>query len=445
MNKHHLILFTLILLLNSQGQAATNLTVGISPRLSKESMASWFKTHTTALKAMPGGANVRYIDGVDLRVICDLRIPEVQNERGKEKVLGRALAPLTAWLKQSIMNPSSKDARIDLPNLLDELGRTKSQGNLMLVGSPVYYNDVESDFAFIGVDGPNAAIPTYPSDAHLALTREQSPFGIRNRPSDFLASTHVHWWVPKASDVSRGDYRQNLVRFWTLFISSQGGVLKNFSVSCLSVHENLNNKHLVNYSAKLDPDQTDVAMIGTTRTGKRIFKKIEITQGDVQSMIPPEPFTQVIAIDRTGSMAKMFPKVASRISMLPSSEWYGFYVYGDYHDPKPAFLFDEGDDPSVIAKALRSVELSNGNDRPECLEAALHEIQEELRRRKVEKTNITIFTDAPPHEPHESPEAYDYRALFRKLLMAGHSITVVRCSPSLETEWIPSGVTIESF
>lgn len=84
---------------------------------------------------------------------------------------------------------------------------------VVLLAAP-WYMDSEQAFDF----GPEGS---FPSDGFLRLPASDSPFSTTVRAGQ-LAGTTLHWtWLREPSWA--GDaHRQGIVRFWSLFGSTQG-------------------------------------------------------------------------------------------------------------------------------------------------------------------------------------------------------------------------------
>ena len=441
------ILFAITLLAVSVQAAASSghVYVVISPRLEKSQMAALYREHLKFLSEhAPSGLYLRYLDGERQTTITDLVVPDISNPRGRAKKIEPSLRMMQGWIRQSLARRENKDGRINLPGVLDQITLdldSEKESVVLLVGSPLYVNDTEPSFSFLG-EAQGRTLPRVPNDGLLAVERRDSPFGVVGL-EDRLEKVRFLWWVPDESVFMTDLYRTMNRRFWTLFLSKQSGRLVAFTPDLSESHRLLLRGDLVPFEADIDLSSDRLVMRSEVRKVGSIVQTNRIQRADLMKLKKLEKFAQVIAVDRTQSMGDNFAEVAAKISLMPATEWYGLWTYGDHHDPSPASLFREGDDPSVIAKALREIELTGGGDHPECLEDALHLIVRELINRENTTANVTIFTDAPSHTAEECPHAYDYRAEFAKLLEMGHTVTVVSCDSNMPTDWIPQGVRVE--
>lgn len=441
------ILVAITLFAASVGATASSgrVYVVMSPRLEQTEMARLYREHLQFIcERAPSGLKIRYLDGERQTTITDLVVPDIANPRGRARKIESSLRMIQGWIRHSLARKESKDSRINLPGVLDQLTLdldVEKESVVLLAGSPLYINETEPSFSFLG-EAHGKTLPRVPNDALLAVERRDSPFGVVGL-EDRLEKVRFLWWVPNESVFRTDLYRTMNRRFWTLFLSKQSGRLVAFTPDLSEAHRLLLRSDLVSFKAEIDLSNDRLVMRSEVRKVGSVVQTNSVERADLMKLKKLEKFSQVIAVDRTQSMGDNFAQVAAKISLLPATEWYGLWTYGDHHDPSPASLFREGNDPSVMAKALREIGLTGGGDNPECLEDALFSIVRELLNREVTSANVTIFTDAPSHTPEECPHAYDYRAEFAKLIEMGHTVTVVSCDPQMPTDWIPQGVRVE--
>lgn len=423
---------------------AQNLDVVLSARLPKAQLEAVYGKQLELLcNTAPAHLHVRYLDGEALTTIADLTVSEVVNPRGRAKQMEAGLAQLRRWCQQSLARSEPKDGRLDVPAILDFIGREpKAAHAVLLVGSPVYLNEREPGYSFLSAKGELRV----PNDAMLALSHLESPFGVLGKADLLKPGVTVHWYIPDQSVLGTDLSKARLQRMWTLFVSQQGGKIVSFNGDLTGIQSHLLRTDLTPLAAELvqSADSTPAMVVAGREVGQLNITN-RVTKADLGKIASLPKFTQVLILDRTGSMGERFSRVAAYVSLLPTSEWYGMWLYSDHEDSPATELFREGNDPASMAKALREIKLTGGGDIPESLEDALHDVLRELIHREVANANITIFTDAPAHLPAECPHAYDYRADIQKLLQAGHTITLVKCHPSLKTDWLPKGVNVREL
>jgi hypothetical protein len=109
----------------------------------------------------------------------------------------------------------------NVPLVLDHIGREVRPANasILLLGPLLYGNPKEPSFAMSA---------GWPSDGHLSAGKERSIFSTVER-SHVLDHISVNWLVTDADAVMNESHREGVVRFWSLFIGSQGGSLASVS------------------------------------------------------------------------------------------------------------------------------------------------------------------------------------------------------------------------
>jgi hypothetical protein len=106
-------------------------------------------------------------------------------------------------------------------------------------------------------------------------------------------------------------------------------------------------------------------------------------------------------------------------------------------------IVSESSDVLEVATAFRRIKVSGGADTIGQFSATLKSARDVLRDRKSKATRIWILCDVRPLLDPRRSEADQYPALIQDILNDGHSITFIRCYPSLRTQdFLPPQVTV---
>jgi hypothetical protein len=184
------------------------------------------------LHGLAPGERLTLYDGMDGRVMLRIAIPNdrrFEEERVRTKTFGRETAQLSRAI-DALSEPASAAApySIDFPGLAYEYAqtRTTSESQLLVVTSGMHLSDLEPSFSFRLV-GPDLFLPT---DAHIEAPLSESPYGTRGLETA-LDGVVVH--VCLKSDGSRltTHQRDEMRRFWSLYVRWLGGELATFTES----------------------------------------------------------------------------------------------------------------------------------------------------------------------------------------------------------------------
>jgi hypothetical protein len=129
----------------------------------------------------------------------------------------------------ALRGATNAGACFNVPRVLDHVARQVRQPGLppsiLLLGPSLYRNPQEPAFDLT---------ERWPGDGHLAAGRERSVFSTVERAGR-LEGCAVAWCVTDAGAPVNEAHREGVLRFWTLFAGTQGGVLTAFSPDAANV------------------------------------------------------------------------------------------------------------------------------------------------------------------------------------------------------------------
>lgn len=181
------------------------------------------------LEDMPMSSSLGIYDAYHLRTITRIEVPGIRAFRSaktRANQFQRQIHQLKAFLAARNERPDfdgfALDDAVRFPQFLDFVGENLAGAGdapvVVVLGNPLYLDPKEPGFSM--VDG------YFPSDGHLTASREQSVFGLQGRTAA-LQGVVVHYgWFghPWVNEI----HRENIDRFWTLYLDRQGGKLATF-------------------------------------------------------------------------------------------------------------------------------------------------------------------------------------------------------------------------
>lgn len=206
------------------------LIVAFSPHQATEVTATQAQAILQFLAGLDPGDQATLIDGNTLTTIGQFQVPNspaYNNPRARLAANRAVVAALLNYAKQS--DPDSRvPGAIRWPQLLQAIAQTQAPPagtDVLLLASPIY--DAPADAAF------SMAGERYPSDGHLMVGRNESLFGTADS-SRLLSGLRIHVVHPDSLDLRNERYRQAVLRFWTHYVTRQGGELVSFTVDLTS-------------------------------------------------------------------------------------------------------------------------------------------------------------------------------------------------------------------
>jgi hypothetical protein len=227
------VLYSVVLILGPFGGAtAKEFIFGMAPGIPDTSRASVVNllVRFVTQDAKPNDSIV-VVDAFNNQRITEMKIPAAstaKNEAQRLDYLKSEFAALVRFLRRKDQATHS----VKIPQFLDYVTSNLRRGTeafeIVILGNPLYQDAKEQQFSM----GPNLV----PSDAHLNVDREKSVYGLKDRRGRLLnARVHIGYWdVDWVSDL----HRLRIHRFWSLFISGQGGTLATFDGDLQSAFAN---------------------------------------------------------------------------------------------------------------------------------------------------------------------------------------------------------------
>lgn len=234
------LIVTLLLLCLANSVFARDLVVALSPHQSPEQAKAQVKSLIPFLVSLEENDQVIFLDGYHVKTIGKFTIPEGKTYHNPKARLAKnreALAGLMQFAKSANapngdLAPSVTHA-IRLPQLLRHVAGYYATGeklDVLVLGSPLYDDPKEPALSFT-----NGAIP---SDGHIKASRNQSVFGTKDTPQA-LNTINLHLVFENDAIFINDQHGYLLKRFWSLFLSGQGGTLASFTADKAAVLEDI--------------------------------------------------------------------------------------------------------------------------------------------------------------------------------------------------------------
>lgn len=221
--------FLILLLTVFTSCAGERYVIGLTPFLEKTAKDDVFRRIIgMILEDLPQKSSLAIYDAYHLTNITRLEIPDVRafaSSKTRANQYRDQVAQLRQFLSADHERPNVPRLKFDqavrLPQFMDFLGENlgvADPATILIIGSPLYADAKEPAFSM--ADG------YFPSDGHLLATRDQSPFGLKNR-DETLKNYTVHFGYLGDPWVS-AIHQEKIARFWTLYLERQGARLATF-------------------------------------------------------------------------------------------------------------------------------------------------------------------------------------------------------------------------
>lgn len=195
---------------------------------------------TAALSDIAPGDSIQILDGWDVKSVATLTVPSHQayarDPKARAKAMQQSVQAFSQWLTtESAARTTIPANGLRVPAIFEfcatHADLATAKGRLVLIGSTIY--DDPSEPAFSMKDG------YYPSDAHLATTRQESVFGLKDA-TNRLEGVIVHWASVGAQYQDDGN-RSAVERWWTLYCQTQGCILASCDNAAATVFQRFKN------------------------------------------------------------------------------------------------------------------------------------------------------------------------------------------------------------
>jgi hypothetical protein len=218
----------------------------------------------------PLGTRFVPIDGWARQTLPEMRLPEhlimTNSIPMRKKSVRTGLAHLLGWFNRTGATPAppglAGSAIINLPGALDLICAKPAPTPevILVIASPLYHSLTEPQFSFI------QPVPSFPSDAHLFGDPGATVFSIVDNRQR-LHNRTLFLWFPHESLFATDVFRDRVKRFWTLYVSYQGGTLAGFESDANTILGGLfeDNPSVVQQYG-LDPAFNRIEMLSIVRT-----------------------------------------------------------------------------------------------------------------------------------------------------------------------------------
>lgn len=259
--------FVILLLSALTSCAGERYVIGLTPFLEKSAKDDVFRRIVgMIIEDLPQKSSLAIYDAYHLTNITRLEIPDVRafaSSKTRATQFRDHVGQLRNFLAAEHERPNVARLKFDqavrLPQFLDFVSENigvSDPATVVVIGSPLYMDAKEPKFSM--ADG------YFPSDGHLLATRDQSPFGLKNRDGA-LKDYAVHLGYLGDPWVS-AIHQEKLARFWTLYAERQGARLATFCgdlATLFAAAKNKSNTRETRY--ELNENDTKIEMLRVTR------------------------------------------------------------------------------------------------------------------------------------------------------------------------------------
>jgi hypothetical protein len=236
------------------------------------------------------GDRVEFIAAPTGNRLADVVVPEgTARARANSREYAGKIGALKHYLGESGIGDARQVMQLRLPQLLDALARTRGTPDpitLIVVGLPLHVASNESEAAFDMEKGLT------PGDGLVATSINTSLFGTKERQRQ-LENVVIHWLTPTDDWPVSDTHRHQVMRFWTVFLGAQGGVLSTFSADPARVFERaIRGEANAVLAATLDPN--DRALVMRPPPVFRLEREAPVeSRLEIPSITPPSKPTPV--------------------------------------------------------------------------------------------------------------------------------------------------------
>jgi len=255
----------------------------VSPHSSVEELNRTWKTlQRQCLIDSPGNSHFRILDGWELTLIAEVKIPDSMNKKLRISQVAPALNKMKSWFVQAAHSkgPLKGTGIFRFPEFIDLLQReVEGKTAATLVGSPFVVIPSEPELSFYD---PASEEPeyVYPSDYHMQLNRLQSPYGLVGR-EDALKGMTVHLLYKEEGIFKSLVYKQQVHRFWALWFETLGASLFGFGADCNRTFSDVWKVNLPKPAFELNENDTTLEMRNAQRPDPTEIQAEQVHQGQV--------------------------------------------------------------------------------------------------------------------------------------------------------------------
>lgn len=207
--------------------------VAISPDIPEREIKNtvYAQVLKLALQDIAPGDTLQVLDGYQVKPIASFTVPSHQayanNPKARAAAMKTPIQTFTAWMKdESPERKALPDFGLRAPMLLQYCAKNtssaKESGAIIMLGSLIYDDPAEPAFSM--KDG------FYPSDAHLAVERKDSVYGLKGQEKG-LDGVAIYW-ISAGSQFQDDGNRASVERWWCLYAQGMGAVLASCDPAC---------------------------------------------------------------------------------------------------------------------------------------------------------------------------------------------------------------------
>lgn len=220
------------------------------------------------LGGMAPGDDLTLHDGLHPRELARITIPD-DPRHAEERFRTKALARETALLSRRIDALGGAPGgelryRIAFPEFAFSYAnsRTGGESNMLVITSGLHHSALEPEFSIRHRDGELVL----PNDAHIEAPLSESPYGTRDR-GEALKGVVAHFCLMPGDGPMTTHQKDELRRFWTLYVTGLGGELATFTESLSGCFDRWRGKIRGGLPMEV-PDASDyvIGMRGVSRT-----------------------------------------------------------------------------------------------------------------------------------------------------------------------------------
>jgi len=284
------VVFAFTLALCGNGQTVSTVNVVLSPYQATDEAQAIRQRLGIFLLQSPPETLVNVYDGYGLRKIACFQIPRLKFDAPAERAqrMAEPFSNLAKWYAEvsraEILPPLKNSGALKIPEILERVAQETEERpfSVLLIGSPLSLSIDEPAFSMM-VD----KVLKIPSDANILTNTTASPYGCAEK-SGCLDGAHVHHCYLNEGMWPNPYGKKCVERFWTLFVSRQGGELGTFTADLNRLFEVATRvTHPVRATFDLDPNDTVLEMrdVGQRRMPLRAAAPVVA----VTTNIPPIP------------------------------------------------------------------------------------------------------------------------------------------------------------
>lgn len=206
--------------------------IGLSPFYPARDVNRVQEALVQLILGAPPKTAVTIHDAWHLRSIARIEVPALRFDTpgARVRLFREPLAAIVRWFKEQTNTPTAlkESAALKTPQWFSQIASPGGSEvrSIVLIGSALYCSPDEPAF--------DMRPDLYPTDGHFRASADETVFSILQK-GDCLTNATVRWGYLTESIWANQLHADGTRRFWTLWISLQGGCLGSFSPDFVSV------------------------------------------------------------------------------------------------------------------------------------------------------------------------------------------------------------------